>query len=241
VATATGNESFVDGNGNGLYDDITKDTFTNSNGVYSPSTKDLPLANSPLCSPNTPQSSAAYGATNSCDDLRESYVDKNFSFDRDLIEEFTDFNLNGDFDLLPNGKYDGALCSGEAKTNGYCTTNKVTVREETILTMSCEDPYPLVGLNDFTLAAGASTSIPFLLADCNGNGLPKGTTATIATENLKDAKANINFSGGLPASTEPRVIVLTVIADEGKTAKGSVGIKVSADGGGIIYSVLVNP
>lgn len=154
LATAIGNESFVDGNGNGLYDDITKDIFTNSNGVYSPTTKGLPISNTALCSPNAPNSSGAFGATNSCDDLREAYVDKNFNLDRDLIEEFIDFNQNGIFDPLPNGKYDGALCAGAAKANGDCTTNKVTVRDEATLVMSCETPYQPVGLHSFSLAAG---------------------------------------------------------------------------------------
>ncbi len=240
LATAIGNESFIDGNGNGLYDDISKDTFTNSNGVYSTTTKGLPLSNTALCSPNAPHSSGAYGATNSCDDLREAYVDKNFSLDRDLLEEFVDFNQNGSFDLLPNGKYDGALCSGTAKANGDCTTNKVTVRQEATLVMSCENPMIPVGLGSFTLAAGESIRIPFLLADCNGNALPTGTTVSAISGDLVNATATVIPSGGLAMSTEPSVAVLVVKADETKVPKGTVGIEINASGLSTSYAVRVN-
>ncbi len=238
LATAIGNESFVDGNGNGLYDDIDKDIFTNSNGVYSSTTKGLPLSNTTLCSPNAPHSSAAYGATNSCDDLREAYVDKNFNFDRDAIEEFIDFNQNGSFDLLPNGKYDGALCAGAAKANGDCTTNKVTVRQESTLVMSCETPFDLIGLQPFNLAVGGSIRIPILLADCNGNGLPAGTSITAAGSDLENATASVNMTGGLVMSTEPTVVVLIVKAgtDPTKPPKGTAGIQI----GNITYTVKVN-
>lgn len=236
LATAIGNESFVDGNGNGLYDDISKDIFTNSNGVYSAATKGLPLSNSLLCSPNAPNSSGAYGETNSCDDLREAYVDKNFNFDRDLIEEFIDFNQNGSFDLLPNGKYDGALCSGTAKANGDCTTNKVTVRQDTTLVMSCENPYQPLGLNPFALAAGGSIRIPILIADCNGNGLPAGTTVTAVGTDLVNGTASVNLTGPLVMSREPTIAVLIVKADDLKTPKGTVGIQI----GTVSFSVKVN-
>lgn len=240
LATAIGNESFIDGNGNGLYDDISKDTFTNSNGVYSASTKGLPLSNSNLCSPNAPNSSGAFGATNSCDDLREAYVDKNFSFDRDLIEEFIDFNQNGSFDALPNGKYDGALCSGAAKANGDCTSNKVTVREEATLVMSCTTPFNPVGLAAFQLSAGQTVRIPILVADCNGNALAAGTTVSAVTTDLENATASVNRSGGLPMTTEPSIVVLIVKADAVNPPKGSVGIQISSGGGSVSFTVKVN-
>lgn len=243
LATAIGNESFVDGNGNGLYDDITKDIFTNSNGVYSPTTKGLPISNTALCSPNAPNSSGAYGASNSCDDLREAYVDKNFNLDRDLIEEFIDFNQNGIFDPLPNGKYDGALCAGAAKANGDCTTNKVTVRDEATLVMSCETPYQPIGLHSFSLTAGGdSVRIPVLLADCNGNALPAGTTVSAVNSDLENATASVTLTGELAMSTEPTVVVLIVKpgTDVTKQPKGTVGIQINASGLSTLYSVKVN-
>jgi hypothetical protein len=245
LATAIGNESFIDGNGNGLYDDIDKDTFTNSNGVYNSTTKGLPISNTALCSPSVPHSSAAYGATNSCDDLREAYVDKNFNSIRDAIEEIVDFNSNGEFDLLPNGKYDGALCSGKAKADGDCTTNKVNVRESVTLVMACATPYnlKLVGLNPITLAAGAETlRLPILLADCNGNAMPAGTTIAISNTDLENATATTTFTTPLTndSSVNPKVFLVLVKPDPVKTPKGTLTISVTSAGVTTPYSVKVN-
>lgn len=248
LATAIGNESFIDGNGNGLYDDITKDIFVTGNGVFNDSTKNSAVINTPTCSVSAPNSSAAFGITNSCDDLREAYVDKNFSGDRDITEEFLDFNLNGSFDLLPNGKYDGALCAGAAKANGYCTTNKVTVREETTLTMSCETPFkgsnglfPGLSTSSIAMTANSVVAIPFVLADCNGNGMPAGTTVSASSTNLIAGSASLNITGALPASTEPTLFVLS-IKSESKTTdpSGTATINVLYSGVTYSYSVKVN-
>jgi hypothetical protein len=244
LATAIGNESFIDGNGNGLYDDISKDIFANSNGVVTVSTKGLPVTNTPLCSHNSPNSSAAYGVNNSCDDLREAYVDKNFNSDRDSVEEIVDFNKNGAFDLLPNGKYDGALCSGTAKTSGDCTTNKVTVREDSTLVMSCETPYGnLPGFNSFALPAGsAQVQFPILLADCNGNGMPSGTTVKVNSTNLENATATLSLNGGLAMSTEPTTFILFAKSDKDplKVPAGTITLDVTAAGVTTSFTVKVN-
>ncbi len=245
LATAIGNESFIDGNGNGLYDDIDKDTFTNSNGVYNSTTKGLPISNTALCSPSVPGSSAAYGATDSCDDLREAYIDKNFNSDRDSLEEIQDFNENGQFDLLPNGKYDGALCSGKAKANGDCTTNKVNVRDDLTFTMACSKPYDLklAGLTPISLAAGAETlRLPILLADCNGNAMPEGTTITISNSDLENATATTTFTTPLKNDkfVNPKVFLVLVKPDAVKTPKGTLTISVTSAGVTTPYSVKVN-
>ena len=244
LATAIGNESFIDGNGNGVYDDISKDIFVNSNGVYSSATKGLPISNTALCSPSVPHSSAAYGVTNSCDDLREAYVDKNFNSVRDAIEEIVDFNTNGDFDLLPNGKYDGALCSGKAKADGDCTTNKVNVRESVSLVMACATPYGnLPGFNSFALPGGApQAQIPILLADCNGNGMPAGTTVTVNSTNLENATATVSLNSALASSTEPTTFILFVKPDNDplKVPRGTITLDVRSAGITSSFTVQVN-
>jgi hypothetical protein len=243
LATAIGNESFIDGNGNGLYDDIDKDIFTNSNGVYSSATKGLPLSNTPLCSPNVPNSSAAYGVTNSCDDLREAYIDKNFNLNRDFLEEFIDFNQNGSFDLLPNGKYDGALCAGAAKANGDCTTNKVTVRDDITLTMVCGTPFtPIPGLHDVTLSAGAAPlTLSVLLADCNGNGLPSGTVIGLGIGTLQNVTASYDIAGGaLPKSSEPTILNIFLTPDKTLTPAGNLVLSLTNGTRVSTYSVKIN-
>lgn len=235
LATAIGNESFIDGNGNGLYDDIEKDVFVNSNGVYNTSTKGLAITNTAKCSPTAPNSTASVGITNSCDDLREAYVDKNFNNDRDFIEEFIDFNKNGIFDPLPNGKYDGALCAGAAKANGDCTSNKVSVRDAKVLVMSCETPFyidpesdrRLPGFKNLTVNTGEQKNFTILLADCNGNGMPKGTTVSVNSTNLLNATATIDLTSGLAESQEPTTFILTIKSNAALTPSGNITLNIT--------------
>lgn len=233
LATAIGNESFIDGNGNGLYDDVAIDTFAK----HSPSDNTDPNRNA--CNPSAPQSSASIGATKGCDDLPEAYVDGNFNNFRTTDEESVDFNENATHDAA-NGKYDGALCSGAAKTNGKCTTNKVTVRDSSTLVMSCETPFFQSGLlpgqhatESFTVGqAGALRSVPMLLADCNGNGMPAGTTVKVTTTNLVNATATISPSTALRMSIEPSIITLFITPDKdpAKIPSGAVIIEITSAG-----------
>lgn len=342
LATAIGNESFVDGNGNGVYDDITKDIFVGGYGIYNslvdikknpaskidiidepvktvsggvasaivavasttyqigpvltPRTGSIYLYSStkitsvslkngattyvkdtdytldsaagqftvlpgspmigktisatytkPKCSPATPNSTASVGASNSCDDLGEAYLDGNLNGKRDTAEEFTDFNKDGTFST-PNGIYDGVLCSGAALSNGDCTKNTVTIRQDITLTMSCSAPFiqpksaesdpdrlpgqPYQPLSTDTYALGTSLNeLPMLLADCNGNGLPAGTTVALKTDSLVNVKAAVSPSTALPMSREPQVITLSLTPDVdnfGKPASGTVVIEVTS-------------
>lgn len=249
LATAIGNESFIDGNGTGYYDDISKDIFTNSKGIHTVSANKLPipgLSNTAPCSPSVPSSYASTGI-NSCDDLREAYIDKNFNGNRDADEEFINFNANpaelvpnDKFDELPNGKYDGALCSGKAREYGDCTTNKVNVRDDIILTMASEKPL-VFGPSSVNLTTGGITlDIPLLLSDINGNGMPKGTTFSVDTSNLVNATATLNLSGALPSSIEPTTFVLSVKSHATNTPSGTVAIKVVYGGVTTSFAIKVN-
>lgn len=223
LATAIGNESFIDGDGTGLYDDTSKDLFATSN--------------SSKCTPSAPKSSAAVGVANGCDDLPEAYLDKNFNGVRDPDEEFIDSVESNDPTFnLGNGKYDGALCTGGAS----CTTRKVTVRDDIVLTMASEKPL-LAGLQPFSLAAGAAQrEIPVLVADINGNGMPKGTTVTVNNSNLVNATASLSISGALAMSTEPTTFLLFVTPDATKTPSGTVGINVTYNGVTTTFTAKVN-
>jgi len=228
LATAIGNESFIDGNGNGLYDDVNVDTFL----THSPANaSDI---NKYACTPNTPLSSATLGVPAGCDDLPEAYLDTNFNLFRTSIEEFVDFNQNGTHDAA-NGKYDGVLCAGAAKANGLCTTNKVTVRDDIDLVMSCQRPFTESSGRLPGMPAHASfttgTVINMVRADCNGNGMPAGTTVSVDTSSLKDGTASVSPSGPSPMSREPDVISLEIQSNTGKTATGNVKLLITAPAG----------
>lgn len=250
LATAIGNESFIDGTGNGVYDDIEKDIFITSNGRYTPLTRTLTPINTPLCDRAEPMSSAAYGVINSCDDLREAYVDKDFDGIHDDIEEIIDFNQDGLFDSKGNGKYDGILCAGAAKLNGDCTTNKVGVRAESLLVMSSQEVFlqphgRLPGQPaSFLVPKGQSATLSMRLADENGNGMPKGTTLSLKSS-LVNASASVSPSGALPMSTEPAFIGIVFKADEDitKTPGGSLMLEITApseSGGSLTTSIPVS-
>ncbi|GGY78807.1 hypothetical protein GCM10011613_24460 [Cellvibrio zantedeschiae] len=240
LATAIGNESFIDGNGNGIYDDVAVDTFSKHKS------SDAADANKDACNPSVPLSSAAIGATKGCDDLPEAYLDGNSNNYRTRDEEFIDFNQNGTHDA-GNSKYDGALCSGTAKTSGACTTNKVTVRDSITLVMACETPFLQSGVlpgqsnidrtTDSFNAIGAVVTRQMLLADCNGNGMPAGTTVTVDTSGAVGLTATVSPSGGLAKSFEPSIITLTAKATT-NTPSGNIVLEIKS--GSITSLVTIN-
>ncbi len=256
LAHAIGNESFIDNNGNGLYD-FGVDTFKTHNDYQN---------GNPECDKNEPLSSLAR-PTNSarlaCDDLVEAYLDRNENGVRDNDEPFIDLNL----DRAPsfeNGIYNGILC----RDNDTRCTNKekITIRGELSLVMVSDNqllenisykyaglqvsesrfPYlarnialnarPKSSSSSSTSSSSSSSGISqifvsnafFWLADANGNGAPAGTTIEIDTAGLKNASAQLTNEGPLPASADPTRIGVRFSADDsGNTPSGFVKISVT--------------
>jgi hypothetical protein len=236
LATALGNESFVDTNGNGYYDSGIDIFRTSVDGDD--------------CDRNAPTSSAEV-ATGSpllaCDDLTEAYLDKNESGSRDRDEYFVDFNNNQTHDFSDE-KYNGVLCippanfetslSADARQSAWessnnCTKNGVTIRKEAVIVMACDRP--LLDVNNrlpgqpsaLALGAGESESISLYLADCNGNGLPAGTTVTLNTSNSTNITANHSLTGPLPSSIEWTTLTVNLKASDNNPATGTILINVS--------------
>lgn len=222
LATAIGNESFIDQNGNGLYDGPSVDGFA--------------APNNNMCRPNVPWSSAQLGTNNpySCDDLDEAYIDKNFNLIRDADEEFADFNVDKNFNA-GNNKYNGVLCNSTADNPVDCVKTSVTVRKDTALVMSSENVYleggrlPGQPTTKTPIAAGTTASITMLLADENGNGMPVGTTITASVETASNVTATVSPKAALPISQEPTTITLYIKAsDDGKKPGGAVVLDITA-------------
>lgn len=186
LATALGNESFIDTNGNGTYD--TTDTFSTSGN----------------CAPNTPVPSAARSGS-ACDDLGEAYLDSNWSGTYTLIDGYfadifgADGSLGGDGTRNGgNGKYDGILCPLVLANLGNCTRNTVSVREDLQMVLSTGIPDTnsdglLIGQpGNVTLALDESELLSITLQDTNENSLPTGTTVTIDDGDLVNATVFIN-------------------------------------------------
>lgn len=251
LATAIGNESFVDVDGNGYYD-YGVDTFrTYDDGGN--------------CDVNSPRPSSAKPLlSTACDDLVEAYRDDNENgvFDGTGINGEVPFDISridpaDETKLLPpNGKHDtedgiynGILCkipdsapAGSRKGIG-CTKTSVTVRDDLVLVMSSDDPKA----SDLPKAPGDTTvqltgqpakmvltpglSIPFTvtLQDIHGNSMPFGTTITLNTASASDVTISHNMpSTGVANTTETKDFIVTVKASDTKAPSGSFSIEVNA-------------
>lgn len=222
LATALGNESFIDQDGDALYDE---------NDIF---------ATGATCSRNRPISSAeilssdvAFIENNSCDDLAEAYLDKNFNGQRDEAEEFVDENQDSGY-TTGDGIYNGVLCSEDAEAAGACTKGTVTIRDHSTIVMTCDTPYrmpnrgTLPGQRDVDLVTGQSDSVTMLLADCNGNGMPEGTEVSLDLSGANNVTATVSPEAPLGASGEPTIISVNIEADDTEAASGTIRVVISS-------------
>lgn len=180
MAYAIGEESFIDANGNGVYDWIDADSdgeydtgetleaFIDLSETFVDHNEDGVFGNA-----FTPGGCTAVGAGTSI----QSVVDVN-DIDNDgnttetigaaelcsawqvggAEEEFIDFDVDGVYDR-GNGIYNGTLCSPvlAALTTPLCTTQLVSVRDEKTLIAGGETPFlALYNTSNVLLAAGAT-------------------------------------------------------------------------------------
>jgi len=196
LATAIGNESFKD---------------TNGNGVFDPGVDVFRTSKEKKCKYNVPLSSFESSTeADACDDLPEAYLDINengtresgFDFDVDQNirvskgepEHFINFITDTASDTKDvkdpnfetnytqnNGIYNGAFCQEDDEIDGKCSRAPITIRKQHLVIMSCDSP--LLDADGF-LPAISSTEYPgatHAVADCNGNPLPLDTTITVGT------------------------------------------------------------
>jgi hypothetical protein len=205
-ATTEGNESFIDGDGDGYYSPG-KDIFRNTGD----------------CSSNVPKT---------CDDLIEAYMDKNRNNLRESNEEYVDYNNNIAFDA-PNGIYNGVLCKTEG--NG-CTKTGVTIRDDALIVMSSVYPYLTAGLlpgqpQNINVGANATKSEVLELGDILGNSMPVGAKISIVSD-ITNGSVSHNFpSAGVPATNvDPMFFTVTVKSSVNTAASGSFYINVTSEG-----------
>ncbi|RZA01429.1 MAG: hypothetical protein EOO68_10410 [Moraxellaceae bacterium] len=238
LATAIGNESFLDVDGDGYFTP-TLDTFnSDQNGGDCTANEPVSTANVSPGSPVKP-----------CDDLSEAYLDKDESKTRESNEPFIDFNVDTNHTPF-DGEYNGALC----KTPGNgCSQDKVTIRREKIIIMACDqaltaDATDLLPGQPISVAllAGESITSPIVLADCNGNGLPAGSTVKIDVSTASDITGTSALVGGLADSVNPSQTSFTLKASDSKVPKGTVYVQITVPittGGTktIGYPTVINP
>lgn len=239
LATTLGNESFIDANGDGVYQKSV-DIFA--------SPADL---NDAKCAPNVPVPSAETLA-NACDDLGEAYLDR---LDRGIIGQYnTDdgffVDIDGNFAWTRrNGVYNGALCKqgSDDELLGNCVRTSVTVRDDMYIVMSGSVPKlsggRLIGQPaNITLAAGAADGFTVTLEDENGNSMPAETTITINSSGA----SNVTISHTMPAAGVNRfkrdaTNFRVNLTGGASTPQGSFSITVTTPGGtSTSYTTTIN-
>jgi hypothetical protein len=251
LAHAIGNESFIDTNGNGLYDFDPDGDGPLPGDIFK--THDSYSGGNPECDKNAPLSSLAKLSNSprlACDDLVEAYVDRNENNVHDNDEPFVDLNLDGGYSF-ENKIYNGILCRDN---DPNCTNKeKITIRQEALLIMVSDNmlqsgtgfPYLVSNIKlDAIPKSSSSTSSTasssgssagayvatafFWVADKNGNGAPGGTTLSIDTSSLKNATAKLSNVGPLAASTEPSYIEIRFASDDsGNNPSGFIKVSVT--------------
>jgi hypothetical protein len=217
-ATAIGEESFPDFNGNGLYDDSEKDAFLGNVGNSGLDVNGVPY------------------------DLAESFIDYN----EDGIynpqvsagdgetggeqEKFDDFNSSSDFNLKDN-EYNGSLCG----TADNCSIDKsINVRGSLVLVMSGSNPrfvtnYPTNG-DSINIVQDGTSAASVTIADFHNQPMPAGTSVTFnaAVGSIKGIGTytwpNTNFNGGSSFS-------VTVEGVEDKNISGPLVVTVTTPSG----------
>ncbi len=192
VVIAVGEESFIDSNGNGLYD--VGEPFEDLPEAWLDKNLNGQFDNTPpLC---TADATTVVGRA--CGE--------------GLEEIFFDFNENGVYDA-GNGVYNGSLCPQDLEASGQCSRELLHVRRSATILMSGEvQNFVLyestggggltVAPNSIVLAAGGgSRSFSAAFADLFNNPPPAGSTITVTAEGcelvgtVSDTVPSISSSG----------------------------------------------
>lgn len=171
LATAIGEESFTDTNGNGEFDSD-------------------PAPGEPFT------------------DLSEAFRDDNENGVRDTNEEFLDFDNNGAFDA-PDARFTGLLCNGAlCEPTGQSRT--LNVRGSLVIVMSGSSPnlrFADISISGgtfdgstFTIPAGKTAVISFVIRDINFQPMPNSTTIALSATDAGSVLGTSSFS--VPCTTD---------------------------------------
>ena len=224
LATAIGEESFIDINGNGIFDAEDNYIDRNKNGLR--------------------DESDYYWLSHGFDLSSETFRDDNQNgkwddpndplYDplNDWPEEFVDFDRDGIFNPNKNGIYNGTLCSDDAEADSLCTKKLLNVRDSLVLVMS--ESFANISFRpnvvDLTTATGQeSQNVEIAIGGQLFNQpMPAGSTVEFSTTNgtLVGEKSikigNTNFDG-------PIVFAVTIEreSDPNKKAVGMLQVKIT--------------
>jgi hypothetical protein len=215
TATAIGNESFPDLNGNGVFDSEEEAAFAGNNVAGQP--YDLPEAFVDY------NEDSVYGTGSGSQTGGE-------------LETFVDFNTNNSYDLA-DGQYNGVLCGTASNCS---TTTSINVRQSLVLVMSGSGARFLttlpVGGNDIIINGEGTGNASVTIADLHNQPMPKGTTVTftstvgsiVSTNPFTWPNDNHNggasFSVTVKGETTPKEgdLIVTVVTPSGVSSSHTV-------------------
>ena len=222
LATAIGEESFPDLNGNGRFDDSEMSIFVNGTDVEG----------DPF-------------------DVKEAFVDHNEdgvynpaesggdntngSGDQ---EEFVDFNNDGAF--TQNDKlYNGVLCSEPAHA-GCAEEQSVTVRDRIVLVMSGSEPYFTHSKAAIVVNTKGATDFGTIIADIHNQPMPAGTTISFSVNGdasligessyitpSTNRNGGIEYFIGIKGGDEPGSAILTITVETPNGTKTATGVNIT--------------
>jgi hypothetical protein len=249
LAYATGEESFIDSNGNGLYDvgepfvDLAEAFIDkNEDGVFggagtSGACTGVGTGNSivPVVDVNDidgdGNTTEMVGEADLCADWQEGGAE----------EEFVDFNSNGIYDR-GNGIYNGSLCQPTDAANGDCTTALVTVRDQVVLNVGGSTPfievYDSTGTQILADPDVGSGDLPvtrvFRISDLFNGPLPSGTTFNVATTNC-EIGGPVSYTTPDSNSIGSQAFAVALAADDTpSTGLVTLTVEVPGSAGGIV-------
>jgi hypothetical protein len=215
MVSAIGEESFVDANGNGLYD--SGEDFQDMGEAFLDNNENRPTGDwlngfngDSLCSPNDTTQTGRDCASG-------------------LEETFVDFDVNGNY-TDGNGKYNGSLCPVTASSS-VCSRDLVSVRGDLVITMPSSAGQRMrilnssnAVINNLILPPG-STTLSVVIADQYNNRPPVGSAVSVSSAACELASGgsyvvgNTNATGafrayftlvGDPANVEPETGLITI-------------------------------
>lgn len=228
TATAIGEESFPDLNGNGRFDVCEVPAFTggvgkpcDADGNFDESKADIVYSGNDV-SGNPFDRGEAYHDYNEDGFFNPGEEDPAEQAGGEL-EELEDFNKNGLYDAK-DGKYNGVLCAIPAH-DGCSDVKSIDVRDSIVIVMSGSNPRIVRTdpVGDTILIAGESTgSATVIIADLHNQPMPAGTVITFETSagsivaGGTQEWGNDNHNGGaaftaiIKGEKDPKTGVLTV-------------------------------
>ncbi|NOQ45873.1 MAG: hypothetical protein GQ559_04260 [Desulfobulbaceae bacterium] len=218
LATAIGEESFTDVNGNGSFDLEDKEYWDIENA-----SQGVPCWL--LVEDDDPCWYLTCWYLKGYDDLPDAFRDDNKNGVYDYGEEFFDFDENDE--CKGNYIYNGLLCTDEAEALGICTKELVHVRDDIVLVMS--GSYAVININPSPVdLTGGGKTVDISVADCNDNSMLAGTTVDVETTN-GTIVGETSFE--VLNTTEPLKFEVTLEPSEGDENTGILTVTVTTPKG----------